>query len=110
MKKLLICLIFAVALSVKAAPKISNVVVILTTGKIINLTTNIPSFALVKYGTNCGNLNLVASDNKRLTKHAISIEGLNYGTKYCYKIEAKDLTGKIAKTKKDFFITEKFVK
>ena len=111
MKKLLIAvLLFPVATFAQPKPKVSNIVVKVTTGRIINLTTNVPSFALVRYGANCGNLNLVASDNKRSTSHAIPIEGLNFGTKYCYQIEAKDLTKKIAKTKKEFFITEKFVK
>jgi len=104
---LLIALLFSFN---SEANKISNIIVTQTTGQVINLTTNIPSFATVKYSSNCSNLNLIATDVKRSTSHRIVINGLKFGTKYCYRIIAKDINGKSVATKKEFFITKKFIK
>jgi len=110
-RKALICILVLLPLVAKSAPtKISNIVVKITTGKVVNVTTNFPSVLRVKYSLNCGNLNKVASDNIKSVKHEVYINGLNFGTKYCYQIEVKSLKGEIVNSKKEFFITQKFVK
>ncbi|NTV41071.1 MAG: hypothetical protein HGA61_02240 [Candidatus Moranbacteria bacterium] len=57
----------------------------------IKFKTNNKSKGIIKYGTDPRNLNKKKTEDKNHQDHSISIKGLNPGTKYYFRIQAKDV-------------------
>lgn len=107
-QKNILILLLALSLPIsEAAVKISKINVKNTTGFYVNATTDYPSHMRVQYGLSPGALKSSVYDFVYKTSHTVSIDGLNFGTKYYYQIFVSGRTGATAKTKILSYITEK---